>query len=434
VDDDEYDYDKISSPLVVLNGDRSPEMLTIRRKHITATSTVHEKNIFNAAPARTESLQTNNTTSRDLRLDSRSKKKSSILPVAAVSIPCIQDHRDGSFLKTTSVVDGSANITTEKSRHANNRDPLGSGIIGNVSTTTTTAMDTTSSSKQSHSQHFRRSHHPIWKRSLPFHQTTTDGPPGATVLPLSTLDILTGSASINASGLNKRTDDGGKADEVASDSSINMTAPRPLTAVLLSSSSSRMDASQVFRMPCVTTKDVLSSSSNRQQLSSITLDDCSAAMTPPSQKLTSTIGVGAKNSSNTTPAASITPLTIEDSSTAKDNALRIIQVPLAMRRFRLRGGNIYSQVDIYGMQYSKQQEWSFQHGEKVGRANLFRDVEMCVVCMSNAQHVLFLPCRHMSLCEECMKYVTDAQTSTSNQFFCPICRNRVDSFLNLKYK
>ena len=45
---------------------------------------------------------------------------------------------------------------------------------------------------------------------------------------------------------------------------------------------------------------------------------------------------------------------------------------------------------------------------------------LCVVCLTNKKDVLSLPCRHVSLCDECAK--TMMASANKN---CPVCRNEI---------
>jgi len=50
----------------------------------------------------------------------------------------------------------------------------------------------------------------------------------------------------------------------------------------------------------------------------------------------------------------------------------------------------------------------------------------CVVCLTNPKDTALIPCRHMCLCLEC------AQEFKKNYSSCPICREPVNSFLQIK--
>jgi hypothetical protein len=50
----------------------------------------------------------------------------------------------------------------------------------------------------------------------------------------------------------------------------------------------------------------------------------------------------------------------------------------------------------------------------------------CVICYTNAKDTVVMPCRHLCLCQGCSQIVR-LQNNT-----CPICRSRVDAFLQIK--
>ena len=45
------------------------------------------------------------------------------------------------------------------------------------------------------------------------------------------------------------------------------------------------------------------------------------------------------------------------------------------------------------------------------------DATVCIVCLENKKRVLLYPCKHLCLCKDCSKSVTDQ---------CPVCRTQID--------
>ena len=52
----------------------------------------------------------------------------------------------------------------------------------------------------------------------------------------------------------------------------------------------------------------------------------------------------------------------------------------------------------------------------------------CVICLTEPRDTTVLPCRHLCMCAECAHHLRDQTTGT----VCPICRNPVESLLEIK--
>ena len=57
------------------------------------------------------------------------------------------------------------------------------------------------------------------------------------------------------------------------------------------------------------------------------------------------------------------------------------------------------------------------------------DDDLCVICLTEPRNTTVLPCRHLCMCAECAHHLR-LQGSTGN--VCPICRNPVESLLEIK--
>ncbi|PFH36559.1 hypothetical protein BESB_047510 [Besnoitia besnoiti] len=78
----------------------------------------------------------------------------------------------------------------------------------------------------------------------------------------------------------------------------------------------------------------------------------------------------------------------------------------------LGGGLVRAQerLDVYGL----------EEGESVGGE------KECLVCMTNAKDVMLYPCRHCSLCFDCLRSL--------HQERCPICRSNFSAFVTFPFK
>ena len=50
-----------------------------------------------------------------------------------------------------------------------------------------------------------------------------------------------------------------------------------------------------------------------------------------------------------------------------------------------------------------------------------QQAEECVVCLVNKKEIVFYPCGHQCLCQECCERFK----KESQHMICPICRNRI---------
>jgi hypothetical protein len=55
------------------------------------------------------------------------------------------------------------------------------------------------------------------------------------------------------------------------------------------------------------------------------------------------------------------------------------------------------------------------------RSEQWNDDKLCKICLDEEKCMLTLPCRHISMCEQCVTYVKD----------CPICRSKIDSTIKV---
>lgn len=51
--------------------------------------------------------------------------------------------------------------------------------------------------------------------------------------------------------------------------------------------------------------------------------------------------------------------------------------------------------------------------------------EFCLICFTNGINTMIQPCNHMCLCEECAQLMKNKTES------CPLCRQRIVSFMTL---
>ena len=83
-------------------------------------------------------------------------------------------------------------------------------------------------------------------------------------------------------------------------------------------------------------------------------------------------------------------------------------------------GNVYELQEIYGIEKAAPLPAGMEddHEATQGRE--------CVICMCEQRDTMVLPCRHMCLCAEC------AQALRLQTNKCPLCRQPVESFLQIK--
>ncbi len=51
----------------------------------------------------------------------------------------------------------------------------------------------------------------------------------------------------------------------------------------------------------------------------------------------------------------------------------------------------------------------------------WRSNEECCICLDNKANVLFLPCKHLIVCDECVSFLYSSKK-------CPICQDNVYSY------
>ena len=47
-------------------------------------------------------------------------------------------------------------------------------------------------------------------------------------------------------------------------------------------------------------------------------------------------------------------------------------------------------------------------------------VDICVICQVNTRNILFQPCKHLCICNECDQFMKTSSSLSASQ--CPICR------------
>lgn len=72
-----------------------------------------------------------------------------------------------------------------------------------------------------------------------------------------------------------------------------------------------------------------------------------------------------------------------------------------------------------GLSFSVDPIYGSMHG--VASAS---ETEKCAICLDNDANTIFIPCRHMCLCEDCGKILIK-----SNNEVCPICRKPYSSLI-----
>jgi hypothetical protein len=61
---------------------------------------------------------------------------------------------------------------------------------------------------------------------------------------------------------------------------------------------------------------------------------------------------------------------------------------------------------------------------KPRECTVFKKEEKCVICLEKTTSILFIPCGHRCVCTKCNKKITG----------CPMCRAKVNFFINMKKK
>ena len=80
---------------------------------------------------------------------------------------------------------------------------------------------------------------------------------------------------------------------------------------------------------------------------------------------------------------------------------------------------------MFGLKEALPQKPDAQEGDKDNL--LIEEEELCIICMEKKIDTLIRPCNHMNLCHKC------AGDLRSQSMVCPICKERMDSFVKLKF-
>ncbi|CAK0783179.1 hypothetical protein CVIRNUC_006378 [Coccomyxa viridis] len=89
-------------------------------------------------------------------------------------------------------------------------------------------------------------------------------------------------------------------------------------------------------------------------------------------------------------------------------------------------GTSYELQEIYGIENSSAGRSSADTGKQEVNPYMDDEERLCVICLVNERNTTVLPCRHMCMCGDC---ATELRKQTSK---CPICRDTVDSMLEIK--
>ena len=84
-------------------------------------------------------------------------------------------------------------------------------------------------------------------------------------------------------------------------------------------------------------------------------------------------------------------------------------------------------IYVHGSSYELQEIYGIESCDNVGLSSA--DVgEECVICLTEPRDTTVLPCRHLCMCAECAHALRSQLTGN----VCPICRNPVESLLEIK--
>ena len=114
------------------------------------------------------------------------------------------------------------------------------------------------------------------------------------------------------------------------------------------------------------------------------------------------------------------------SSTTEENLVKLQVV----KQHIFVNGSSYELQEIYGIDNNPSNNNSLEELHNVEQFQQQQEREdddevMCVVCLTEPKNTTVLPCRHMCMCSECAR----ALRFQSNK--CPICRNPVESLLEI---
>lgn len=105
-----------------------------------------------------------------------------------------------------------------------------------------------------------------------------------------------------------------------------------------------------------------------------------------------------------------------------ENSESLLEVKMIKHKMEIKDQAYYI-YDIYGM-------------EKMTNKGLHADDlgQLCSICMASSIEVVILPCRHMCICLDCALLFneTNPQGKKKIKSECPICRESIASFINIK--
>ena len=104
-----------------------------------------------------------------------------------------------------------------------------------------------------------------------------------------------------------------------------------------------------------------------------------------------------------------------------ENSESLLEVKMMKHKIEIKDQAYYI-YDIFGM-------------EKMAKGLHAEDLEqLCSICMASNIEVVILPCRHMCLCLDCAMLfnATNSEGKKKIKPECPICREAIASFINIK--
>jgi E3 ubiquitin-protein ligase MGRN1 len=93
-------------------------------------------------------------------------------------------------------------------------------------------------------------------------------------------------------------------------------------------------------------------------------------------------------------------------------------------------GASYELQEIYGIETTPDDPNAAGGGVVDAASSAFAESDECVICLTEPRDTTVLPCRHLCMCAECAHHLRDQTTGT----VCPICRNPVESLLEIKMR
>lgn len=80
----------------------------------------------------------------------------------------------------------------------------------------------------------------------------------------------------------------------------------------------------------------------------------------------------------------------------------------------------------------KDQSSDEQSEDEILELPLSNNENVCVVCQDKSPNIVFIPCKHLKVCNECdAKLMADALSTGQRRYNCPFCRQIVDESMQV---